>query len=586
MRENRKRTQKSGRLFGRKKAVLIAVVVIAALLVLSSAYLCYASYFDSDIASGVNVAGVELGGLQYGEAYEKLEKEFSGVLRDQTVTLQYNQAKTEFRLSDVDAAFDYQAVLDAADDVGKSGNPFRRMGELVSARVKGVSVEPQLSFDKEKLSEKLQPVQEAIAEPVTPYSAELDGGEIVVHRGKAGQVFDEEKLYQDILHCVKNTQELKITLETRLAEPEPVDVEKLYEQFYKEPQDARYTTVNHEMVLEREVVGVDFDKEEAARILEKGEDPCRIPVKFTEPQVKVTDLKTDVFGDTLGTYTTRYNAGDTARSTNVRIAAEKMNGQVIAPGEVFSYAGNVGHGSYAEGYVDAKVYVGGEITDGLAGGICQVSSTLYSAVLYADLEIVTRTNHSMPVSYLPAGQDATIAYPSIDFKFRNSTKYPIKVSAGASGGTLTISILGTNDDPGKKVTITNTTTSTIPFPTRTVETSSLSPGQERVKQNGSNGSVVNTYKTITRNGVTEKTEFVSTSRYSPIEKIVEVGVSGAPEQTPPPAEETPPPAEPAPETPEPPPAEVTPEPTPEPPAEPAPEETPAEQPGETPSEAQ
>ena len=93
MRENRKRTQKSGRLFGRKKAVLIAVAVIVALLVLSSAYLCYASYFDSDIASGVNVAGVELGGLQYGEAYEKLEKEFSGVLRDQTVTLQYNQAK-------------------------------------------------------------------------------------------------------------------------------------------------------------------------------------------------------------------------------------------------------------------------------------------------------------------------------------------------------------------------------------------------------------------------------------------------------------------------------------------------------------
>ena len=115
---------------------------------------------------------------------------------------------------------------------------------------------------------------------------------------------------------------------------------------------------------------------------------------------------------------------------------------MLKKGEVFSYNNILGERTEARGYSGAKVYAGGEVVDGLGGGICQVSSTLYNAVLFADLNVVSRTCHSLPVAYVPLGRDATVSYGAIDFKFKNPYDDPIKISAVSSGGVLTVGIYG------------------------------------------------------------------------------------------------------------------------------------------------
>ena len=207
-----------------------------------------------------------------------------------------------------------------------------------------------------------------------------------------------------------------------------------------------------------------FDVNEAQKILDQNKhnaEPYSIPVEITQPEKTTQWFIDNKLSYTLGSFSTVYNAGNYERSHNIALAAQKINGLVLMPGEQFSFNGVVGQRSAQTGFKTAKVYQGGEIVDGIGGGICQVSTTLYNAVLYADLKIVYRTNHSMPVSYVPSGRDATVSYGSIDFKFSNNQSYPVKLGCSASNGRLTCSVYGIKLQ-NKKVEITTQTVSTTP----------------------------------------------------------------------------------------------------------------------------
>jgi vancomycin resistance protein YoaR len=141
------------------------------------------------------------------------------------------------------------------------------------------------------------------------------------------------------------------------------------------------------------------------------------------------------------------------RTENVKIAAAAVNGVIVLPGEVFSMNKALGPRVASKGYKEAPVIINGTVAPGLAGGICQVTTTVYNAALLYDLEIVERRQHGLAVSYVGAGRDATISGNAIDFKFRNNNKYPIYSSAIIGKSTLTINFYGTNEHPGRYVQI-------------------------------------------------------------------------------------------------------------------------------------
>ena len=194
------------------------------------------------------------------------------------------------------------------------------------------------------------------------------------------------------------------------------------------------------------------------------------------------------------------------------------------PGETFSYNQVVGKRTIDAGYKEAGAYAGGKVIQEIGGGICQVSSTLYNAVLYADLEIVERSNHQFVPSYANASRDATVVYGAIDFKFKNNRNYPIRIRTNTSGKKVRIYIYGLKTDNDYKVVLDAQYVSSVPFTTTYQKDSSLASGQSKVIQSGSNGCKTVTYKYLyNKNGTLVSSECLSRDTYNPHNKIIAVG---------------------------------------------------------------
>ncbi len=272
-----------------------------------------------------------------------------------------------------------------------------------------------------------------------------------------------------------------------------------------------------------EVVGISADKDDFTDLYNSKNGVFSISVKPIFPELTTEDLDIEFYQDVLGTYTSEYNANLINRTKNVSLAAEYVNGTIIMPGQVFSYNTVVGKRTAERGFKQATVYTGEGTEEGLGGGICQVSSTIYCAQLRANLKTVSRTNHSYTVAYVPLGQDATVSYGVLDYLFENDTNYPIKIETVMGGGKLTVNILGTKIDKSLTYDIVSVTNSTIAKKEIQKEDPSLPAGETEVKQNGQNGAVVSTYKVYYDDGVEIKREYIGKSTYVPMNRIVLIG---------------------------------------------------------------
>ena len=173
------------------------------------------------------------------------------------------------------------------------------------------------------------------------------------------------------------------------------------------------------------------------------------------PKVTTNMIGTEAFPDLLSTFSTKYAVSNKNRTTNLILAANKVNGTVLMPGETFSYNKVVGARTISAGYKEAAIYVQGKVVDGLGGGICQITSTLYNAVVYANLEIVQRSNHQFVPSYVTASRDATVVYGAIDFQFKNNRNYPIKLVCSVSNGIANFQIFGLKQEDDCEVEISS-----------------------------------------------------------------------------------------------------------------------------------
>ncbi|MBR4878614.1 MAG: VanW family protein, partial [Clostridia bacterium] len=251
-------------------------------------------------------------------------------------------------------------------------------------------------------------------------------------------------------------------------------------------------------------------------------DTVSIPVTITKPTYTDEQYKSMIFRDVLSSQSTSFNGNQVSRTSNIRIAAKDCE-TVIMPGEEFSYTEQVGKITREKGYQDALVFSQGEVVDGLGGGVCQVSSTIYMAAMYADMEITVRRNHSFVVSYTPVGQDATFVYGGQDFKFRNNTNFPIKVETAVGKSTITVKIIGTQETPGKSVKVITEILSTNPYEEQHVYDPTLAPNEVKVKNVGYTGYKANTYRIIYIDGVEVSKTHEATSTYKRLDKVTLYG---------------------------------------------------------------
>ena len=237
------------------------------------------------------------------------------------------------------------------------------------------------------------------------------------------------------------------------------------------------------------------------------------------PQRTVTTaaqlMDPEIFKDVLGAYQTTYDLRQSGRSRNLSLAAEKINGIILQPGEAFSFNAAVGPVTAEEGYQEGSVLVNGQYVPGVGGGICQISTTLYAAVLKSELTVTERHNHGFPASYIPMGLDAAVAAEAgLDFCFFNNTEFPICLWAYADDGFAEVRIYGTEvRKPERQLSFYTEMAVREEKPEPVIQLDASKPiGYRCVLQEGRQGGRVDTYRQITENG-TEKVERISVSYY-------------------------------------------------------------------------
>ena len=490
----------------KKRRVYIAIFIIVLIVLII--------LFSTIFALLNKIRNIDISNLSLEEAEERVQSSINNILAPE-ITLKYgDEYNITIKPEQIEFAYKVKDSLKYAYNVGRDGNILKNNYTLLFTTFLGKNIDLEYTYNEELLANFIDDVSSKIPGIVVEPSYYIEDNELIINKGTDGIQVKKEELKQNILKAINNRSigetsnpEYKQTIEipTENAKASKIDIEKIYNEVYREPQDAYYEEAKNLITSE--------DKEEYS-----------IPLKITKANKTIKDLGTEAFPYLVSSFSTKYDASNRNRSINLEIAANKINGTVLMPGDVFSFNKVVGKRTVEEGYKDAKIYADGGVVDGLAGGICQISSTLYNAVLLGNLEIVERRNHSFPTSYVRTGRDATVVYGTIDFQFKNSRSYPIKIEATVKNGIAEFKIHGIQEEKEYEIKILPVTTQSIPYTTSYVQDATLLPGQQVVVQAGQPGYKVTTYIEKRLNGAVVSKEILSNDTYSPMKSIIRVGV--------------------------------------------------------------
>ncbi|MBC7105702.1 MAG: VanW family protein [Firmicutes bacterium] len=304
-------------------------------------------------------------------------------------------------------------------------------------------------------------------------------------------------------------------------------LEQVAEATRRPARDAAVVYRNGRLEREPEAPGWEMDVEAVAAeikaMLARGRAaPVDAVGRTLEPSVRLADL--EGVRELLAAYTTSFDPTARARSHNIQMAARALDGAVVPPGWEFSLDARIGPRLVENGYREAPVIVEDRVVPGPGGGVCQVATTLYNAVLFAGLEITERHPHSLPVDYVPLGRDATLASPSIDFRFVNNTGAAIMIAASVEDNRLTVMIFGTQPFPSRTVRL-EVEREVVAPEVRLVVDPSLPPGAREVRARGREGYRVKVYRLWEEEGRPVRRELVSDDLYKPAAAVVAVGPS-------------------------------------------------------------
>lgn len=504
--------------------VVISIAIAICLIVLFSTVFALININNNKIMSGISIMGIDVAGLTQEEAKQKLEIAVNDKLAED-LDLKCGEYETTVNGNQFSSKFDIDNAISQAYNIGRKGNIITNNYQILYTMIFKQDIEMPLYLNEEGLNKKIEDISAKIPNAVKQSSYYIEDDELIIVKGKRGIVIEEEQLHDMIKQAISqiSTKYDIITIPTKEVDPDPIDLEKIRKEIYKEPKNA-YVSKNPTEV-HTHVNGVDFkiSIEEAQKLLEEDKEEYVIPLKITTPEKTIKDLGEEAFPSLLSTYTTRYDPSNKNRSNNLSIAADKIDGTIMMPGETFSYNKIVGARTIEAGYKSAGAYAGGKLVQDIGGGICQVSSTLYNTALLANLEIVDRSNHQFLTGYVAASRDATVSWGNIDFKFKNTRTYPIKITASATNGVCKISIYGIKEETEYEVVIQSKITSYIPYTVKYEEDSSLAEGKEVVEQSGYNGCKSEAYRILKKNGKIVSKTLLSRDTYDPMQRIVRRG---------------------------------------------------------------
>ncbi|MDO4562427.1 MAG: VanW family protein [Clostridia bacterium] len=493
---------------------------LAALLLLLIAIFAGCDSESTMTYGGVRVAGIDVGNM----SPEQVKAAISSLEPTQAPAKVIIDSKAVYiSAEDVDAVCRYDETAESARMIGKDSNAFVNFFTKIKTAVFGENLLMHVSIDEQKLSEILETYETQVRQPEVSYG----DNELVLTNGTSGFLIDRDEAAQKLCAYFGGSEDA-IEILRKKSEPDKFDAQLLYDEYAGDFKDAQYVLEDGVVTVTEGSDGVEFDVDEAARIiasnLQEGAT-FSIPAEISVPEYTKEKLEELLFSSTLSTFSTQYKTSSANRSNNIVKASEAMNGKILMPGEEFSFNDTVGQRTTARGYTVAHAYANGQVIDEVGGGICQVSSTLYVAALYANLEITSRRNHQLPVAYVKAGLDATVDWGNIDFKFKNNTSFPVKIQTANESKKLTITMVGTKTDPEITIEVTSNTIGTTAPAVKEVLDDTLAEGVRVTETSGANGIIAEAYRIVYKNGVELNREYLGKSTYKATTEVVRVGTN-------------------------------------------------------------
>lgn len=434
----------------RMELLLFGVKVIIGTLffLLISLITAYLIWSEGRIVHGVRVGGISLGGMKVSEATDLLMEEM-GAIGEKKVVLLFKKRPLNIVLNSVGIKLDIAESIRKAYQIGRTGSFWSQMASRWKIYRYGYDMRPIFRNNRVSLNSFLHLLEASIGvEPVRSVVKVNKEGEISYSPSRTGLAIDQTALIQKL--------------------------------------------------------------ENAA--FQRDDSTIEIPVKKVVPPLTEDDIKRWGLDQVLGIFTTKYEVNHQDRVNNLLLASSAINNVIVYPGQTFSFNTWVGPRVTEAGYKEAPVVYSGKLIPGIGGGVCQVSSTLYNAVLLSNLKIIQRLNHSLPISYVPLARDATVVYDGVDLIIENTSEFPILIVSDVTPSHLTVAILGRKTN-WKKVELETKVVETYPYRTKITPDPTLPKGSKQKVISGRKGTKVELWRIVEYLDGTLKKELVNTSIY-------------------------------------------------------------------------
>ncbi len=512
--------------YGIWTAVIVTAITLVVLFGIVFGYCVYLVNSQSGIFNGVTIAGIDVSGLTRREAVSRLESQMDTVMENLNFDVIAGDYTYTVESEDLGLSYDAGSAAAKAYNYGRDGSFFENVYAAYVAKTKGYDIAFDYTYDTQKVEALALKIAQEISTAPKDTVYEIGEESVVITLGSSGVSVSAGNV-ETLLKQRLEGQSGDIVIGEEGDRLASVDLEKIKKEVDREATDAYVDETDpNNPVLVPSQTGRIFDIEKAKAILAgegdgDGGNVYTIDFEIIEPEIKTEDVEFYTYNDLISTATTYLNPGQKDRTSNVQLACQKINGIILKPGEEFSFNTVVGERTYEAGFKDAAIYQSGEIVDGVGGGICQVSSTLYMGAVYADLEITSRRNHRFTVTYTELGQDATVAYDSgVDFKFRNDRDTAIKVMIVQESDYVKCEIYGTYEEgeESKTTTMESKTIGSTAFKTVYVIDESVPVNTQKLKNNGYTGYSVETYRVVRVNGEEVSRTLENTSKYTTLNK--------------------------------------------------------------------
>ena len=533
-----KKTKKVKRVTGLKVVLVIVLILIAGAAAAAVALGVYVDKLDT-VYPNVWADGIELAGLTVDEANLVLiEKGYEGNAKDVSATVKFPDGSS-FVVTGDEAGFslDAQQAAIVAYEYGRGGTFFQKELAFIKAYFNKTDLRnvSSASLDEEY-------VRNIAAEHTKIFNSTLIDGaydikpdRIIVVKGAGIRSAIEDDVIKLTLETLNRALEENTSLTADYSPgtvaTDDVDLEMLLNTIKKDPVDACFDLETFDVIEGSD--GLTFNISHAKTSLDRAVsgDRIEIPLVTLRPLVNAADLEEMLYRDVLAERTTKI-AGTSNRLNNIILASAAVDGTILLPGDVFSFNDIVGMRTAEKGYREAGAYISGNVVLETGGGICQTSSTIYDVVLQSNLEVVERRPHMFTVAYLPFGNDATVNWGTIDFKFKNSSDYPLRIDAKIDGRDLTVQFIGTKLDENY-TKIEYKLISTTAFEIIREEDETVPQGTTVVKTDGHTGYVVDTYKYIyDKNDNLLEEVYVGRSTYRTQNRLILIPPEIPPEEEP------------------------------------------------------